>query len=391
MEWVVLLLILVLVLAAAWYLYSADPVIKIKGSGESLSQIQQDVLDILEPNLKEYGTAQITDHLHKFYDYTKNQKNDLKNQMKKSDLNLKPSGLKYLALLIHDIADHHDIIDPHEFIENSGIAGFVFMRPALKAKVLSAVQPYNAQHLSSIKDLIKDLIREKNASADPDIILKQIEHIRMYTLHKKRLEPDHLALRPIILAMIGVKQQPQLSSKQDLDRLIEKIKLLQVLKDYPSIRLDRITTLRELLERLDPISYLEGKKDAERMFKSDRDRELERERDKLKQELKDKELAAALQAEEDKKMKQEEELQKQEAELQKQEEESQKQEEERLIREEFDKILDEDPALQQQIIDNEFTREQLYKQFKIQWVGGSEQPDRNKIIKIIKEILERKK
>jgi len=393
MNWIVLLIILILIIAAIWYLSSANlDLIKktpIAGAGESLSQIQREVLDIIEPNIKEYGTSQITEHLHKFYDYTKSQISELKSIMKKSDINLKPSGLKYLALLIQDIADRNSIVDPYEFIEDSGISGASFMRPALKTRVISSVQPYSSTQLASIKDLIKDIIREKNLSADADSLLKRIESIRMYTMHKKRLEPDLLALRPIIITM--AKQQPQKlsSEKEDLDRLIEKIKLLQLFKDYPSIRLDRITTLRDLLDRirpLDPVSYMEGKKDAEKMFSSlaDRDRELQRRNEKLQQELRDKELAERLQAEESQKAKQA-------AEAKQKEEDEKKAEEERVIRQEFDKILDDDLDLQQKIAENEFTREQLYEQFKRQWVGGYEQPNRDKIIKLINDILERNK
>lgn len=396
MEWIVLILLLLIVVATIWYLYSADltnnketinnPGVKetgVTGSSE-LNSIQREVLDILESNLKEYGTQNITEHLHNFYDYTKSQKADLKAKLKRSDLALKPSGLKYLALLIQEIADRNNIVDAHEFIEDSGIVGYTFMRPAVKARVLSAVQPYTAAQLTSIKDLIRDVIREKNSSADPSSILKQIESIRMYTLNKKRMEPDFLALRPIINTMIGAKPA-QAQPQKDLDRLIERIKLLQMLKDYPSIRLDRVTSLSDLLDRLkplDPHSYLEGKKDAERMFTKlvDKDKELERSNEKLQQELKDKAAADRLQVELDQKAKAEAD-----------QKANQKAEEERIIREEFDKILNEDPALQQQIADNDFSREQLYEQFKIRWVGGAEAPDKDKIIRIIKEILENKK
>ena len=97
-------------------------------------------------------------------------------------------------------------------------------------------------------------------------------------------------------------QNDQKNQKDDLEKLLERLKYLQLLKDYPSIRLDRIYSIRDLLDRLEPLdtrSYLEGKRDAERMFSklAERDRELESKTAKLQQELKDKELATRLQEE----------------------------------------------------------------------------------------------
>jgi hypothetical protein len=393
MEWIVLLFILLLVIAAVWYLWNVTQTTLApskKVGGVEQSDIQKEVLTIIEPYIREFGTSQITEHLYDFYEYTKSQKADLKSKLKRSELDLKPSGLKLLAILIHDICDRHNFLDPHEFIEESGIVGYCFAKPTVKARIVSAVHPYSSKDLDQIKDLIRDLLREQNQSSDMlNSILKQIESLRMYTLSKKQFIPDLLALRPIIKWFIKCQQprtdqKDQKAQKGDLDKLIDRLKYLQLLKDYPSIRLDRIYSIRDLLDQLEPLdtrSYLEGKRDAERMFSklADHDRELERKTEKLQQELKDKELATLLQ---------EEERQKQE-EIQKQKEQEQE-DQEKMLRDEFDKLLDDDIDLQIQIEDREFSREQLYEQFKRRWVGGTENPDRERMIKIIKEILEKK-
>ena len=391
MEWLILLFILVLLLAAVYYWYTSD---SIKGANEiqnlklggSISSFQSELLEILDPYIKEYGTAQITDHLHKFYDYTATQKNALKKRLKDQDIPLKPSGLKYLAILVQDVADNNSIVDPYEFIQHSNITGHSFVKPAVKARIVSTVHPYSQKDLSQIKDLVRDILRNNNSSKDPDDIVKQLP--RLYTLRKKHFEPDLLALRPHIETLVSENRSDRviksdINAKQDLEKLIERIKVLQLLKNYPSIQLDRIYSLPDLIDRLkplDPTSYLEGKRDAERMFSrlAEKDKELEKTNEKLQQEIRDKEAAARLQEEEDKKAVQ------------------QTQEQEHLLRVEFDKLLDENPALQQQIADHEFTREQLFEQFKKHWVGGdpTDQPSsidrKSKMIKLIQNILANK-
>jgi hypothetical protein len=314
-----------------------------------------DVMSILAPYIDDAGTLNIIDHLHRFYDYTSADKTQLKKQLKSTSIQYTPSGKKYLALLIQDILDNKSIYDPHEFIKDSYITYAAFVKPATKARIAAAVHPYTQSDLSKIRDLTKQIIREKSSSQDPDNIIKQIEPHRIYRIKNKKFEPDPIALRSIITDLVSPNTSP------DVDKLIDRIRVLHLLRDYPMIRIDRIRTMADLLDQLktikplDPLSYLEGKRVAEQESRqeisriAEKDKALESQNEKLKQEASDKQLAEKLQADENQAHEQRE----------------------KLLRDEFDKLLDKDPVIQQQIRDGVFTREQLFESYK-KTDGGDE-------------------
>ena len=268
MDWRILLLILVILIAVVGYYINAESIPQISvpilssvsGSFDPLP-ITNDIIKLIDPYLRETGQIQLTQWLHQVWSYTPTEQRIIKRSAPK----------QYLYALIEDIAIKQNIKNPIDFITKSAISYKSFVKPALKSIIIDTVHEYSTSDCETISRLVRQHSPTLTKSQIDDIV-SIVKVIRIYkisstvkTLPKRTMpymfEPDTIALMPIVTQIANI-----IPSDRVLEDLKQRIITLNLLRDYPNVHLNKIYTLADLLEYMRNLKpqtgYLEGRRDA---------------------------------------------------------------------------------------------------------------------------------
>lgn len=245
----ILLMVLFILCACVLYSLRDNMYSTITGASEydlnsELDPAVEQILSYLQPYLDETGTSgcnNLIEHLHKFHNMSKKEKQLIKDKLKLLEFNyIKPTNRRYLAFLIQHIIKFNPIFTPIDFTESNMITYSVFCKAPVKALLADTIHPFSRSDVNKISNLLPHMSQKQK-----DEILShiQVKH-RLYKLKSNyasksisaikkaptdsAFEPDLIALMPIIEDLSKKDQKEnQKEHQKDQYKIIEKL-LLQL-------------------------------------------------------------------------------------------------------------------------------------------------------------------
>lgn len=273
-NWCLFILILIIITLAAIIILSIYSREEPKRGGYE-DDIEK-IIKMMKPYIKEVGHEHIEKYLEDYYDMSAGDIRALRKERTKLEV---PKDLQYLAVLVEDIFDQHELRNEYDFIKKSDLTYASFLPDSKAALLFRARGKVDSTNLKRVRDALDDFLTKEDIHLSSEKLKKEaqkfLKYHKLFKFKASRAEwpMDKLAKalksdpdKVLDVDILGIlpdlrKHARWLKEKKTDKRAIKQIRRsltdLGLLRSYPEFTWAGIWTLDDLADRLRDIKYHE--------------------------------------------------------------------------------------------------------------------------------------